>query len=372
MAAPTVSRVTLRRELARRLSMPFALRVGDYSVFTGTPTATQLYDGVKLVQKSNTWNYQSIYIVDGDEAGSVRRIADFVKEEAALLIEEPLAGAPDAGDAYEIHARWDANQLHRAINHAIDQAFYGFYGVTADETIPVQRDTLQYSLPSDMFRVTRLWIGQQSVLARGTATAGGATTLTDSNAAFPTDGNGLAGQKVSIIWGTGKGQIRTLDSNTANQLTVTAAWTTNPATDSLYVVWEQVRQPYDWLDFTAVRFDRPDYPTTLYLPDRLAAWEGLPLRIEYVYKPPALTSDADTTPVPEGYLLPKAQAYLHGLRAGVGAYADQERHSGEQVKYETIAENYKINEGWRMPQSSIWRGQAFETLQRSVPDEYPF
>lgn len=70
----------------------------------------------------------------------------------------------------------------------------------------------------------------------GTATAGGSTTLTDSGASFPTSGVGLTGCPVAIIAGTGAGQYRLVSSNTATELTVSSAWTTNPSTDSVYLV----------------------------------------------------------------------------------------------------------------------------------------
>ena len=69
---------------------------------------------------------------------------------------------------------------------------------------------------------------------RGTATASASTTLTDSAATFPTD---AVGSTIAIVRGTGKGQIRRISTrNSGTQVTVSAAWTTNPSTDSVYVV----------------------------------------------------------------------------------------------------------------------------------------
>lgn len=70
----------------------------------------------------------------------------------------------------------------------------------------------------------------------GTATAGGATTLTDSGAAWPV--NAFAPNahtwRVGITAGTGAGQTRNIASNTGTVLTVSAAWTTNPDATSAY------------------------------------------------------------------------------------------------------------------------------------------
>jgi hypothetical protein len=65
-----------------------------------------------------------------------------------------------------------------------------------------------------------------------TATAGAASTLTDSAKTWPV--NGWANYQVRIISGTGLGQIRTIASNTATALTTSAAWAVNPDATSVY------------------------------------------------------------------------------------------------------------------------------------------
>jgi hypothetical protein len=68
----------------------------------------------------------------------------------------------------------------------------------------------------------------------GKATAGAATTMTDSGASWRTDQ--WAGYTVEIIGGTGLGQTRTIVSNTATALTV-SAWGTNPDSTSAYALY---------------------------------------------------------------------------------------------------------------------------------------
>lgn len=67
----------------------------------------------------------------------------------------------------------------------------------------------------------------------GVATAGGATTLTDSTKSWT--GSSLINYQVRIIAGTGIGQVRTITANTGTALTV-ATWTVNPDTTSIYVI----------------------------------------------------------------------------------------------------------------------------------------
>jgi hypothetical protein len=80
---------------------------------------------------------------------------------------------------------------------------------------------------------TPSWLGEgYAAFATGTATAGGASTLTNSAKTWTT--NQWANSQVRIVSGTGAGQIRTIASNTGTVLTTSAAWTTNPDATSVY------------------------------------------------------------------------------------------------------------------------------------------
>ncbi len=68
--------------------------------------------------------------------------------------------------------------------------------------------------------------------ASGTATAGSATTLTNTAKGWAT--NQWANSQLRITAGTGAGQIRTVASNTATTLTVSSAWSTVPDATSQY------------------------------------------------------------------------------------------------------------------------------------------
>lgn len=71
----------------------------------------------------------------------------------------------------------------------------------------------------------------------GTATAGAATTLTDSTKAWTA--NGFAGWTAYLVGGLGIGQKRIILQNTATQLTVTPAWTTTPNNTTRYKIVDQ-------------------------------------------------------------------------------------------------------------------------------------
>ena len=68
----------------------------------------------------------------------------------------------------------------------------------------------------------------------GTATAGGATSLTDSGKAWTADQ--WINSQVRITGGTGIGQIRRITDNDGTVLTVASAWTTNPDATSTYKI----------------------------------------------------------------------------------------------------------------------------------------
>lgn len=72
----------------------------------------------------------------------------------------------------------------------------------------------------------------------GTATAGGATTLTDSSKTWVV--NQWSGYYAKITAGTGIGQEKEIVSNTATALSVVSAWTTNPDATSVYAIKSKV------------------------------------------------------------------------------------------------------------------------------------
>ena len=71
-----------------------------------------------------------------------------------------------------------------------------------------------------------------NAFATGTATSGGASTLTNSSKAWTV--NQWTNYQIRITAGTGAGQIRAISSNTATVITVGTAWTTQPDATSAY------------------------------------------------------------------------------------------------------------------------------------------
>ena len=82
---------------------------------------------------------------------------------------------------------------------------------------------------------TPSWLNTDyKAFATGTATSGGASTLT--NTAKNWTANQWTNSQIRIVSGTGAGQIRTIASNTGTVITTSAAWTTQPDNTSVYSI----------------------------------------------------------------------------------------------------------------------------------------
>ena len=90
------------------------------------------------------------------------------------------------------------------------------------------------NMVSVVYRNTEGIVAETTYPIFGTATAGAASTLTDSTKAWTV--NGWDGYYVTIISGTGIGQTREVASNTATILTTTAVWIINPDNTSKYII----------------------------------------------------------------------------------------------------------------------------------------
>ena len=377
MAEPTSTRAALRQELARRLNMDFALRIGASSTATDGGT-NELIDTNRLRQSDDFWNGSWLYIANDtsgtDNDGAVRLISDFVSSTRSIAVVEPFSAAVANTDEYEIHSPWNALQMHDAINDAIDDAFPEFFDTVVDETTIIQEDTLEYSLPTTTtpYYVLGMWLEQVEDKFRGTSSqTGSSTTLIDASQSW--DDDKWNGMQVAIYDGTGKGQFATItDTSSSNTLTV-AAWlgtgTTSPSTDSKYVIKDTLTEQHDWYRITAARFDQTYWPTKVYLTSNYSSALGRALRVQYIAKPASVTTEAGTTIVPSGFVVAKSQALLHGMRVA-DSRSDQDRHRYMHQFWESRAEAYKLQNKWRMPKGTLWIEE--ETAGNQVPSDYPF
>lgn len=90
------------------------------------------------------------------------------------------------------------------------------------------------SAPSTWATDGRLVILKGVTIVTGTATAGGASTLTNSAKSWTS--SQWINYQVRITSGTGAGQVRTISANTGTVLTVSSNWTINPDATSVYAI----------------------------------------------------------------------------------------------------------------------------------------
>lgn len=324
----------------------------------GSPTATRTATGGStstLVDTARSeaddyWNNAWLFISDTSDGaapiGEEALVTDFVAATDTLSFEPAMTAAVGAGDTYELRRYFSAAGIHEAINAAIAETQAFFPPITTDETTVVQTDIYEYTLSSTIDDILRVDLLEHDVKVRGTATAGGASTLTDSDKSWTT--NEWASYEVSIYDGTGAGQYRTIQSNTATALTVSAAWTTEPDETSKYLI-KDVSETPDIARLSQVRYT----DNVLSIAETLE--DGQRLRVTYSPLVTEMDDDADETAIPKVLLVDMALYRLLSL-APVVLPGDDAARKAQAVARECWqrAEQYLRRHGGRKATRSWW------------------
>jgi hypothetical protein len=206
-----------------------ATAVGPSGTATGGSTTT-LNTNLTLARDLRGY---SIHITGGPGAGDTRQIArNTVGANSVITTTTPFSAAITASSTYRLLTpRW---YILNAGTLAVGS--FRFYDFALNTWTTLANTGLPATWGTDAKMVsTASW--QDTAyrsFATGTATASAATTLTNAPKTWAV--NQWANSQVRIVSGTGAGQIRTIASNTANVLTVSAAWTTNPDATSVYSI----------------------------------------------------------------------------------------------------------------------------------------
>ncbi len=347
----TSTRSTLRRDICRELQMPFMRKYGGFSVVAASPapTVSSIADN-KLTQENHHWKNQWWYSVTKDE---VRLITAFKADSNELVFEYP-ATLPVAGDTYEIHSIWNADEIHAAINRAIEDAYPSFFDVVTDETLVIKENTLEYSLTGLTYSpwiITKVWVENADRIGMGKVTSAAAGTLVDTNTNF----TGITSSYlVSIYSGKGAGQLRTVGSITGTtQLNVTSNWITTPDSTSKYLLWDPTIQSSDWTRLQNIRFNTKENPTKLYLPENFSSRYGQRIRLEYISKPVILGSEASITSIPKEFIIHRALHFLHGQKINDNR-VDRQRYEVLAQRYFEQSEMYRQSHAFNMPEITMW------------------
>lgn len=171
-----------------------------------------------------------VHIVAGTGIGYVGTIvSNTVGANAILTVSGTISGATDATTVYRMYTGsfWFFNAGTTAVGFSVYDRATNVWTARAVANLPTAWGT-----DACLLSTGGLGSNGGSGFATGTATAGGASTLTNSGKSWVT--NMWANYQVRITAGTGIGQIRTIASNNGTVLTVSTAWTVQPDATSVY------------------------------------------------------------------------------------------------------------------------------------------
>ena len=374
MARQTVTRAQLRRNIATRLSMPFALRIPDgYAAATGGTTTT-LIDTANLLQADDTWNNQwALLLSTGSDV--IRKITDFAQTTKSLTLEYAVPVAPSSDMNYEIHSIYNAIEIHNAINQAIQSGFPAFFDTTEDASIVVQEDKLEYSLTSispAIHRVHEVWLERPA--HRITATVASFSETTDGILVLEScDLGGVdADWKLSCYNGTAEGELHDVKSVVTGTYTVTidGLATVNFVAGDKILLWDAREQYDDWYRLKFIRITPKEWPSKLHITTGLDGFLGCRIKIIYTTVPQKLTADTSTTVVPEEYVTLSAMSTLFASRMNDNR-VDRQRYAMLHEEYLREAELYKRMNTFRAPDIDIFLEGEDEGIEDNRYDGNP-
>jgi hypothetical protein len=212
-----------------------ATAVGPSGTATAGTTST-ITTGLNLQRDLRGY---SIHITGGPNAGVTLAITSNTLGAASVITVPVQASAFSASTTFRLLTpRWYVLNSIAAAGTTTANVFK-FYDLALNTWTAAETGATDGVAPAAVIGTdsklisTPSWVGSgYEQFATGTATAGGASTLTNSAKTWAV--NQWAQSQVRIVSGTGAGQIRTIASNTATVLTTSVAWTTNPDATSVY------------------------------------------------------------------------------------------------------------------------------------------
>jgi hypothetical protein len=214
-----------------------ATAVGPSGTATGGTTST-ITTNLTLARDLRGY---SIHITGGPNAGVTLPISSNTVGATSTITVPVQASAFTASTTYRLLTpRWYVLNAITAAGTTTANVFR-FYDLATNTWTSAETGATDGIAPAAVIGTdskliaTPSWQGAgYKAFATGTATAGGASTLTNSAKTWTV--NQWANSQVRIVSGTGAGQIRTIASNTATALTTSAAWTTTPDATSVYSI----------------------------------------------------------------------------------------------------------------------------------------
>lgn len=204
--------------------------VGPFGTATGGSTTTL---NTNLTLARSLAGYQ-IQITGGPGAGDIRTIKyNTVGANGVITSDSPFSAVITAASTYRL-----LTPRYYILNAGtLAAGSFRVYDFALNTWTTLSNTNLPATIGTDGKMIATPSFGDNGVdvmFASGQATAGGASTLT--NSAKNWAANQWTNSQIRITSGLGAGQVRTIASNTATVITVSAAWTVQPDNTSQYVI----------------------------------------------------------------------------------------------------------------------------------------
>jgi hypothetical protein len=138
---------TTLQTIRQRIGLNGFLADTVVSAATSLGTTTTLID-TSLKQSDDWWNYGSILILTGTNAGQVRIITDWDQANSQFTVDRVFSAAVASGVQYEVHRLVHPYDKNNAANEAIRAAGKRWTRKIEDATLTLDSDTYTYSLAS--------------------------------------------------------------------------------------------------------------------------------------------------------------------------------------------------------------------------------
>ena len=363
MARPTSTRAELRRELAVRMSMPYAVRIPNgYADVSAGGATTTIIDTVNLKQANDFWNGQWAYLYDGTNE-YLRKITDFVQSTGTLTLESALPGASSTTQDYEIHSKFNAVELHNAINKAIEEAYPAYFDTVESTSLIVKENRLDYLLTAITPQVARMhavWLERPTYRMYGTVVS--ATYDGSTNTSIVLDPIDLStvdtSWMISNYFGTGEGGVLAVVSvnDGTNTVVVAGNYSTWADNDKIQL-FDTREQNYSWYPLKNLRFTPKEWPSTMYLYNNISDHAGCRLKVLYSTAPSKLTTETGTTIVPKEFIMLSAMGTLYASRMNDNR-VDRQMYATLAAEYSAQADKYKQRTLFRGMDTELWMEQG--------------
>lgn len=171
-----------------------------------------------------------VHIMAGPNAGAVLDIVNNTLGANAVVTVPAQASAFSASTAFRLLTpTW-----YVCCNGSVAAASFRKYDYATDTWTTLVNMPVSFGTDAKLVATPSIVDGAFRQFATGTATSATTTTLVQTGKAW--GASQWINSQVRITAGTGAGQIRTISANTADTVTVSAAWTITPDATSQYVI----------------------------------------------------------------------------------------------------------------------------------------